>query len=280
LSPSLVYGAIELIDVIKRNPANSEEAILSLTLCPFPSNEIIEITKEINWLTNSNRFCLKLSELGESAFSQSEMRAKQRQFINDYINAKNPSWALLAYRGRKHMLLHAPKSVKQVFYEADLIDSDESDVVAFWDFHSFRSRNIDDMAKIKIGREGEKRTIQYELNRTGMPPKWAALEDNDLGYDVLSRVSQKEPNKLTIEVKATKRGLLGSFFLTRNEWSIAQNSLNHKFHLWDLGDKSYRIAVLEADRIAEHVPVNSGVGTWQKVKIPFNVFANDFSQFE
>lgn len=61
--------------------------------------------------------------------------------------------------------------------------------------------------------------------------KQAPLQDNDT-------------RRLTIEVKTSAQGLSGLLHLTRNEWNLATESLNHVFHLWDIRSVPPRLAVL------------------------------------
>jgi hypothetical protein len=87
--------------------------------------------------------------------------------------------------------------------------------------------------------------------------------------DILSVVGLKDANHLNIEVKTSNSTWeVASFYISKNEWSVAMTSPNYMFHLWVLIPKSI-LYIVSVKTIAEHVPTNNGDGIWQSVEIPY-----------
>jgi hypothetical protein len=199
----------------------------------------------------------------------------------DFIEVEQPPWFQLVPYGRRETLLQAPPSIRQVFVEAGLAYGDDQDTVRFWDALAARARGLRDGVLTEIGRRGERLTLQYERNRTGVEPKWIALESSSDGYDVLSRVSMFDTKRMTIEVKTSEQGTeFASFHLTRNEWVTALDSMAHRFHLWALAGSRCQIAVLTIEQVMAHVPDHKGSGVWETLSIPFSVFKEFFNDFQ
>ena len=98
-------------------------------------------------------------------------------------------------------------------------------------------------------------------------PKWQAIDDNTLGYDILSFKSGGEfPSRLMIEVKSSRQDP-PCVIISRNEWMKAkQVGDSYLFHIWDVrADRLYEIGV---DLIDPHVPTDQGEGHWKDVIVP------------
>lgn len=234
----------------------------------------------LRWLDVTPDGLLAATPLGERVLAEGDPRRQLRLLVLDHVQAENPSWLHLAPAGRRDTLLHAPPGVRQVLVEAGLAYGDEEDVVAFWDSLAARARGARDAVLSEIGRQGERLTIERETTRTGRAPKWIALDSSSDGYDVLSTVSTADARRLTIEVKASERGISrATFHLTRNEWEMAGESLHHAFHLWDISGGRPKLAVITVAGAASHVPVDSGGGSWESVSVPFSAFAELFADY-
>ena len=153
-----------------------------------------------------------------------------------------------------------------------LVEPADEGVAKWWDTLAAASRAAEERRKLEIGREGERLTIEYESKRLvadGIPqqPKWAALDDNGLGYDVLSfdRDEHQEPRNKYIEVKACAYSPL-HFFLTRNEWNFAvAHKKESAFQIWNL--EAEEVTELRVKEMAKHIPDDHGGGLWQKVAV-------------
>ena len=175
------------------------------------------------------------------------------------------------------MIRFAGSELAQVFVEAGLAHGITDEVVAFWDVMAALARGQKNSRLSEIGRQGERLSIAHEHIRTGRTPKWVAIDNNEDGYDVLSIVEPDDARPLSIEVKASTMGLSGSLHLTRNEWERSQEVENHTFHLWAMKSKSQNaLAVIVPTELQNHVPTDSGSGSWEEVEIPFSVFHSHF----
>jgi len=189
-----------------------------------------------------------------------------------------PPWVQNASFGRARVLSFTGSEITQVFVEAGLAHGTDADVVAFWDELAARARGQKSGRLTAIGRHGERLTLAFEKNRTGLRPEWVAIEINADGYDVLSVVGADDFRQLSIEVKTSALGAAGNFHLTRNEWERALESANHVFHLWDAGaNPRPRLAVVEPKEMQAHVPTDLGSGSWESVAIPFGAFEPCFT---
>jgi hypothetical protein len=120
----------------------------------------------------------------------------------------------------------------------------------------------------------ERLTIQHETDRlkrlgVDVPPRWMAIEDNTVGYDVLSyELSQYGLNNVLIEVKSTVASPL-RFIVTRNEWDEAQKFGDaYVFHVWDLDKNPEILHVRTSAQVAPHIPADNQQGKWQNAIIP------------
>lgn len=275
MSPSVAFGCIELLSVAERYPL-IPGAVHTLSLGAVPSQDILDAALDIRWLSVSADGFLKPTPRGERALAATSSRAKLRVLVLDHIDARYPPWLQLASSGRREVLMHAPKELRQIFVEAGLAYDGDAETVAFWDDLASRARGARDEALTEIGRTGERLTVEYEKCRTGADPKWVALDSNSDGYDVLSRLDMGDSRRLVIEVKTSTQGLAGYFHVSRNEWEVAEDALFHSFHLWDISNETPRLAVLDPDEVREHAPRDGGMGSWQSVRIPFAVFGGAF----
>lgn len=137
----------------------------------------------------------------------------------------------------------------------------------------FRAEN--EQQNIKVGREGERRTLAHETQRLKdegilKKPTWVALEDNHAGYDVHSfqHVGGGEIDDLCIEVKTASYSPT-HFILTRLEWDTASKQPNtHIFHIWNL--ETGALLKLPVSDMGAHMPADIGAGQWREVRVTLN----------
>jgi len=277
LSPSIALACSELLEVVSRNAVTPAGAT-GLALGAVPSVDVLDAAMAFRWIEVAPEGALKATARGARALAESDGRRRLRLLLIDYVEAMSPSWLYLTPSGRRETLLQAPPGIRQVIVESGLAYDDDEDAVAFWDGLAARARGSRDASLAEIGRRGERLTVEHERTRTGVLPKWIALDSSSDGYDVLSMVSASDQRRLTVEVKASERPLsLAYFHLTRNEWEMANESLNHVFHLWSLVGPRPMLATLSINHVLAHVPADSGDGCWKSVSIPFEAFAGEFS---
>lgn len=278
-SPGLLQGCFDLLGILNRNELTAPQ--LKASFAKFgglQTSKVLETAQALRWVAVELDGVLRLTPSGEQLKEISGYEPMLRRALLDYIEVERPAWLQNASFGRSRVLSFVNSEIGQVFVEADLTHGTDEPVVAFWDALAARARGQRNESLTKIGREGERLTIAHETRRTGRAPKWVAVDSNADGYDVLSIVGNGDATLLSIEVKATTRGLGGALHLTRNEWEWASDAVSHAFHLWSIDDGGeHALAVIPLEEMLEHVPKNLGAGSWEVVEIPFLAFKARFS---
>jgi hypothetical protein len=238
-----------------------------------PIGAVLDMIRAAGWIHFEDDGLLRLTDRGSQILEcRNAVRALRIQLM-DFIEFAKPTWCSLIPRGRQETLSFLPADARQCFNEAGLSDGYDEEVVAFWDRAANLSRGRTNDMLLEIGREGERLSIAFEVERTGKLPRWTAVDSNAAGYDLLSVVSREDPTPLKIEVKAVKRSGEKAFFLTRNEWNCATGYGKYVLHLWLLGE--HPTPVLKSpDELAKDIPTDNGAGAWQSVKV---VIANAFA---
>lgn len=276
LSPGIAHGCFELLDLLETTPVPLG-AVKSLSKLGVVSSErVCKCAQLLGWVEVDDSGLLVPTIRGQSIRAMPRTEKRLRGALLDFVDATNPPWIQGARFGRRHVLQYSPPEIAQICREAGLATEASDEVVAFWDLLAARARGLHDVRLNETGRQGERLTLQYEEQRTGRPPRWIALESNADGYDVLSSVSDVNGALLCIEVKASRAGVRGDFYLTRQEWDTARDLLNFALHLWDLSVPSPSLAVVTIQQLATHVPRDEGEGFWDSVRIPFSSFAGAF----
>lgn len=190
-----------------------------------------------------------------------------------------PEWAKLMTLGRgrfiKRLKSEELRDIRSLFRQAKLMDEPASpDDIEWWDGIQGHVRLYQDAERLRRARAAEQLTIQHErerLKQAGLElePRWMAIEDNTVGYDVLSYIPGTfGPLNKLIEVKSTIASPL-RFFVSRNEWDqAAQIGESYVFHVWDLQKSPPVLYEKPVSQIATHIPQDNGEGHWASVLIP------------
>lgn len=235
---------------------------------------VLEASQIARWVTVETTGYLALGENGRRIIEAESPEEKLRVQMADLIALQMPPWAKLIGKGRKEAMYFFPPEVKQCFKDAGLLAPDpDHEVVRWWDDVAARCRSIRRDELTIVGRQGERLSIQYELERTGQKPVWQAVESNLAGYDLLSRVDRDTASPLRIEVKASRMTASDAeFFLTKNEWKTSLETVGmHVFHLWLLSPRPV-LKILTPRDLEPHVPNDAGDGEWETARIPFAAF--------
>jgi hypothetical protein len=190
--------------------------------------------------------------------------------IEAIVADQAPIWARLAPAGRNHVLQAIGVNGVQCLRSAGLLGTDAR-ATAWWDALASANRGERDARLLAQGREGERLTLAYESDRLlqegiTRAPVWVAIDDNTVGYDILSYAWHDggEVNRL-IEVKTTQT-YPPRMILSRNEWKTAeQYGAAFEFHLWNLNNEALTIYTVE--EIRTHIPTDNGTGKWESVEI-------------
>ena len=239
-------------------------------------NTILDFTQRLNWLQADNEGFVLVTTAGQRILNLPTYETRLRGTLLNYVEFEHPPWLQNTTYGRQRLLAFAGNQVAQVFVEARLAEGADDDVVEFWDALAARARGLVNDRSLAIGREGEKLTLRYEKHRTGSEPRWISIETNQDGYDVLSIVDTDDRRQLSIEVKATNRGRIGSIHITRNEWQRALEAEAHLFHIWDLSNITPKLAVAKPEDLHDHVSVDRGDGKWESIVVPISTFDHLF----
>ncbi len=279
LSPGLAQSGLALLDLLQRQPLTAPDLLSGLKqLGGMPPSEALALSQVLNWLTVDDAGVLHTTPSGLRVAESGRYELALRRITLDYVELLKPDWLQNAPYGRSRVLAFCPLGVGQILVEAGAAAAPTDDVVAFWDELASIARGLHDDRMLEIGRQGERLTIAYEQARTGVAPRWVAVDSNQDGYDVLSIKTADDPVRLLIEVKASRAGLAGHFHLTRREWDIATESPAYIFHLWDLrAVAAPRLAAVPLYTMADHVPDDAGAGCWEAIRVPFNQFADLFT---
>jgi len=270
LSPTLAYKCADLLDIVGHSRVAGWRDISHALGRDAP--DALTASLSLGWLMVDGDGCYSPTPRGTRAGEDGNIRQTMRWMLLDYVETHSPPWVQLASNGRRNLLRHTDPEIRQIFIDSGLAHGTSSETVTFWDSLAALARGQKDSTLTEIGREGERLTIRYEHKRTGIEPRWVALESNSDGYDVLSlQTLESGTLRLMIEVKTTKYRN-GFFHVSRNEWDVAGNAMHHAFHLWNLSSVTPRLAIIDAAAMVKHVPVDSGNGGWESVKIPFASF--------
>lgn len=193
-----------------------------------------------------------------------------------------PEWAKLVTLGRgrfiKRLKAAEFRDVRSLFRQARLLDEPpEDDDIAWWDELQSHVRSQQNVEAMKRARFAEQLTLDREralLRKAGIerPPRWMSIEDNTVGYDVLSYIRGEYGllNKL-IEVKSTIASPL-RFYVSRNEWDQAQEfGDSFLFHVWDLQQDPPVLYERTVSQVRPHIPDDREKGKWKNVLIPVNI---------
>lgn len=241
-----------------------------------PVPELLALAQGMEWLLINPGGLLVVSVSGLQLVSADCYESALRRIVMDHAGRQTPDWLQNAPYGRSRVLNFCPPGVRQILVEAGVAGEPTPDVVDFWDALASIARGLQKDQLVAIGREGERLTLAYEAARTGVQPRWVAVDSNQDGYDVLSVNAPDDPGLLSIEVKASRSGLKGNLYLTRREWEIALERPSHLFHLWDLAADPARLATVSMDEMEVHLPRDAGAGGWELVEIPFETFGHLF----
>ena len=203
-----------------------------------------------------------------------------RTILGQYIKVCSPAWSRRIPYGRKEAYLIMNAEEQRCFDEAGLMDSQEEEVIRWWDSLAEIERIKKNDSLDDVGRKGERLTLKYEELRTKEKPDWRSIETNLCGYDILSQRSETDNTPLLIEVKSSIQKDDNAYaIISRREWDTAQLLINQErymFYLWSLSDNGHRLAIIPAIEMLPYVPTDSGRGKWETVKIPFDAFETYF----
>lgn len=190
-----------------------------------------------------------------------------------------PAWAKLMTLGRGRWIQSIRggeyRDIRSVFRETRLLDEPPtSEDVRWWDILKAHVRmNRSDEVSLR-SREAERLSLESEaeaLKALGIDrePKWVAIEDETVGYDVLSyRLLNGSLANRLIEVKSTIASP-PRFIVSRNEWNVAdQAGEAYVFHVWDMNKSPPILHLRTVEQVRPHIPHDNEKGKWKDAEIP------------
>lgn len=198
-----------------------------------------------------------------------------RSCVYSVILTHKMTWAKAIINGREKLLKQLDRDQHQCFRSARLLDSPpEDDQVVWWDTLSGHMRLVDDRTRLDRARKSEKLSWEHEKERVRklriqLIPKWVAVDDNTVGYDVLSYdPGPYGPINRLIEVKSTVASPL-RFFVSRPEWEKAlEFGAAYHFHIWNLAVNPPQLHERTVAQIQPHIPNDQKDGKWKTAEIP------------
>lgn len=202
-----------------------------------------------------------------------------RECVLAALLLKMPAFAKLMTLGRGRFIKRLKgdeyRDIRSVFREAKLLeDPPSADDILWWDNVQGRVRLNFDQERLARARHAESLSLETEkaaLRQLGIgrAPIWMAIDDNTVGYDVLSyRPAPAGETNLLIEVKSTIASPL-RFIITRNEWENAdQVGEAYIFHVWDMDKESPVLHVRTVEQVRQHIPADNFKGKWKTAEIP------------
>ena len=284
ISVNVVSQSLILVSYIQKNNCTTTSEIQQIKL-PIYINRTtaFDFTKQCEWISQENgdiSFTAAGKEISQKFNGQMIDSALWRLILYRYITICQPAWARRIPFGRKEAFLFMNEEEQRCFVEAGLIDSYDQETVAWWDKLAEAERIKKEAKLDDIGRIGERLTIQYEEIRTGFKPDWRSIESNLAGFDILSRRSVDNTEKVLIEVKSSQQSVDNAcLIITRHEWDTARlknNLRRYLFYLWDLSTSDRKLAVISAEEMSNHMPIDGESGIWESVRVPYKVFSSCF----
>lgn len=279
LTVGRLISAVHLLDLASSYELYFQELSTTLRIIKLvPATEAVSLAVAAGWIKVPTDGPMTLERRGEEVRDFESIEIQVRAGIYDLAVRERYNWTYAAMRGRTELLKVVSPAVRECFDDAGLLTSTEPQIIEWWDKLADVSRASADAAKISIGRSGERLTMEYEMRRVGSLPRWQAVESNLSGFDVLSVVSAGDARPLPIEVKASVQPVqYASFHVTRREWEVACSSGAFRLDLWELHGGQTRLASICPAELKEHIPLNTGQGSWESVEIPFQAFRDRFA---
>lgn len=218
-----------------------------------------------------------------------------RELLLPLILKIAPSWMAFSNLPSQERGLAIPPIAYEVLKKAGLLDTPFSyEVKKWWSTLQQEDIEIDKKYRKMIGDIGEELTMNYEEDRlkNGCTQELSNIIDHvskkneNIGFDISSFFGFLQPNihhsheNLMIEVKSTtSSGDNFRFYLTRNEWEMANKNIDkYLFYMW-MGiniEKRKSInnkpMILSSKTISRYIPTDIHKdGKWTECRITLNL---------
>lgn len=233
------------------------------------ASDVVTLAIRCGWTRLNEDGICELTDKGLAVKREPNEPTRLRKQILDYVDIEQPIWSAKSCWGRSESCRLFPEPVQQVFREAGLLEDWTDELITWWDSFALKVRGIRSEKLLETGRRAERKSMEYELKRTGVKPIWKSLDTDYAGYDIRSIDGDKP---IYIEVKGTElRFKEAQFKVSRHECDVASELDGYRFHLWVLREPA-RLFAFTATEILEHLPHDKADGKWDLVKIPMKSF--------
>ncbi|MBX9660371.1 MAG: DUF3883 domain-containing protein [Nitrospiraceae bacterium] len=205
-----------------------------------------------------------------------------RECVMAVMIREMPTWAKVMTLGRGRFIKSIKhedyRDIRSVFREADLLKEPPTDHdIRWWDIIKERLRSNRQLETMERARHAEKLSLEREVAKLASLgiveiPVWMAIEDDTVGYDVLSyRPVGNSVRRILIEVKSTIASP-PRFNVSRNEWDHAAKVGDaYMFHIWDLSKSPPQLFEKAVDDVRPHIPEDGADGRWTNVLVPVSI---------
>ena len=217
-----------------------------------------------------------------------------RELLLPLILKIAPSWMAFSNLPLEERGLAIPPNAYEVLKKAGLLDTPLSyEAKKWWSALQQEDIEIDKKYRKMIGDIGEEITLKYEEDRLikGCTQELSKIIDHvskkndNIGFDISSFFGCLQPKihcpheNLMIEVKSTtSSGDSFRFYLTRNEWEVANNNIdNYLFYMWRGINIEKRNSmhdeptILSSKTISRYIPTDINKdGKWTECRIILN----------
>lgn len=211
----------------------------------------------------------KIYSLGISVSDPINTEKSLREILAGLVTEFDYPWKSNIKLGRIYVINSLSIDETQVFRNAGLINENfDLEVVKWWDSMAmqFPSEDLDYSFREWEHRSFVKEVISLENENCPYRPRWLSVQDNNVGYDILTYRKLGEVwCEHFLEVKSSSTGLT-RFFISANEGrKIAEQRSKYTVHFWNTNTE--QLTEFDGDFLANQLPINQGLGTWERVKI-------------
>ena len=283
LSVNVITNSLSLLENINHYGFKSKEEIVSSCHYSINTNDLFELI-EICKLIYYNNECFVVSKTAIeilSSYQEYPTEICYRKFIYIYLLNILPNqccWKGRMAYGLKEAMCGMNEDEKKCFIAAGgLSDYPDRDALLWLKSLENLVRDEYQIARNESGIDGELLTVQYEERRVGIRPKWISIKTNKAGYDFVSKNEINDDTFRIIEVKHSISSVeKAMFYVSRNEWNVAELHNNYYFYLWCENTEGVYLAILNSSEIRPHIAINQAGGVWEIMKIPCQEFKNKF----
>jgi hypothetical protein len=253
---------------------NFNKALVNLKLLKKHKEIRVNDINEINICYKANlvkideKNNVSLLEAGKDILRCSSKTESYIKIVENLIYYNQPDWIHEIHNGIENAKINLPGNFITIFHSLGLFNSENREVIIWWNKQKTFKRNYQDQQRSLQGLYAEFLVYDFEKIRTKNEPSHMSINDDSLGYDILSVKSEKDHKDIMIEVKSSSSNNL-RFFLTSNEYNKCHKFKNDYFiYLIDESDKNKKhLYVIKWKDIKLHIPKNIGKGEWKNVEI-------------